>query len=149
MPCATPAPNSARITGTLIPAGKVAPRRAVLAAASKSLCPAGSFESSATPGAYKAGPFLPRCARSGTPVPPGRPSGGLSGVGDPGTAQRLPSGSPRPAHSSRRPTMANLNVVVLTGRLTEDPELLAASDGAPVTILHLAVTRPKPAGGSK
>ncbi len=45
--------------------------------------------------------------------------------------------------------MANLNVVVLTGRLTEDPELLAASDGAPVTILHLAVTRPKPAGGSK
>jgi len=45
--------------------------------------------------------------------------------------------------------MANLNVVVLTGRLTEDPELLSASDGAPVTILHLAVTRPKPAGGSK
>lgn len=45
--------------------------------------------------------------------------------------------------------MANLNVVILTGRLTEDPELLAAEDGTPVTILHLAIARPKPADSSR
>src|SRR6266511_449870 len=92
MPCATPAPNSARITGTLIPAGKVAPRRAVLAAASKSLCPAGSFESSATPGACKAGPFLPRCARSGTPVPPGRLRAAFPAPGAPALHSGHPAG---------------------------------------------------------
>lgn len=45
--------------------------------------------------------------------------------------------------------MANLNVVVLDGRLVEDPKLFAASDGSDVTLLRLEVTRPKPAGSSK
>ncbi len=42
--------------------------------------------------------------------------------------------------------MADLNVVVLTGRLADDPKLYAAADGRDVTILRLAVGRPKRPG---
>jgi ribonuclease HI/single-stranded DNA-binding protein len=44
--------------------------------------------------------------------------------------------------------MADQNVVVLTGKLTEDPVLYAdPEDGGDVTILHLAVVGPKRSGG--
>lgn len=44
--------------------------------------------------------------------------------------------------------MANLNRIILVGRLTADPEARTTVDGLPVTKFRLAVDRPAAGGGS-